>query len=155
MDVAAAQGNLSLLLAEEGYNVTWNDIRENWIHNVKLKHEKGELDFAPGNIFDLSYEDRFDGVIITEIIEHVAHPDDFLKQIAKFVKLGGYIIMTTPLGNNFLNNLPKFIEYNNPEIFDSIQFGPNADNHIFLINAYETQLLAEMAIFHRKFTLFL
>lgn len=143
LDVAAAQGNFSLLLAEEGYRVTWNDLREDLADYVKLKHEKGEVNFAPGNVFDLGYDNQFDGVLITEIIEHVAHPDEFLKKIAGFVKPGGYIIMTTPLGNYFLNRLPKFTEFSNPEIFESKQFGPNSDDHIFLLHADEAQLLAE------------
>lgn len=145
LDVAAAQGNFSLLLAEQGYKVTWNDLREDLVDYVKLKYEKGKLDFAPGNVFDLGYENHFDAVIITEIIEHVAHPDKFLKKIAKLVKSGGYIIMTTPLGNYFLNRLPKFTEFSNPEIFENKQFGPNADDHIFLLHADETQLLAQKA----------
>ncbi len=51
--------------------------------------------------------------------------------------------MTTPLGNYFLNRLPKFTEFSNPEIFESKQFGPNSDDHIFLLHADEAQLLAE------------
>ncbi|GHA40352.1 hypothetical protein GCM10007103_22290 [Salinimicrobium marinum] len=125
--------------------MTWNDLREDLADYVKLKYAIGELNFAPGNVFDLGYENHFDGVIITEVIEHVAHPDDFLKQTAKLVKPGGYIITTTPLGNYFLNKLPKFTEFNNPEIFENIQFGPNSDDHIFLLHANETKLLAEMA----------
>lgn len=145
LDVAAAQGNFSLLLAEEGYKVTWNDLRDDLVDYVRLKYEKGNLNFAPGNVFDLDYENHFDGVLITEIIEHVAHPDDFLKKIAKLVKPGGYIIMTTPLGNYFLNDLPKFTEFRNPEIFESKQFGPNSDGHIFLLHEDETLILAEKA----------
>ena len=146
LDVAAAQGNFSLLLAEQGYHVTWNDLREDLAAYVQLKYEKGHLDFAPGNVFDLGFENHFDGVLITEIIEHVAHPDQFLAKIAKFVKPGGYIIMTTPLGNYFKNgHYPKFTEFDEPEIFESQQFGPNSGDHIFLLHIEEPQLLAEMA----------
>lgn len=145
LDVAAAQGNFSLLLAEEGYDVTWNDLREDLVGYVKLKYEKGKLDFAPGNALNLGYENHFDGVLITEIIEHVAHPDEFLIKIAKLVKPGGFIIMSTPLGNYFLNKLPKFTEFKNPEIFESKQFGPNSDDHIFLLHEDEIRQLGDMA----------
>ena len=53
LDVAAAQGNFSLTLAEMGYRVTWNDIREELAGYVQLKHERGEIEYAPGNVFDL------------------------------------------------------------------------------------------------------
>jgi 2-polyprenyl-3-methyl-5-hydroxy-6-metoxy-1,4-benzoquinol methylase len=41
LDVAAAQGNFSLMLAEMGYDVTWNDLREDLAAYVQLKHERG------------------------------------------------------------------------------------------------------------------
>lgn len=43
LDVGAAQGNFSLLLAEQGYKVTWNDIRTDLIDYVKMKYEKGKI----------------------------------------------------------------------------------------------------------------
>jgi 2-polyprenyl-6-hydroxyphenyl methylase/3-demethylubiquinone-9 3-methyltransferase len=47
LDVAAAQGTFSLLLAELGYEVTWNDLREELAGYVNLKHEFGTIHFAP------------------------------------------------------------------------------------------------------------
>ena len=74
LDVAAAQGNFSLMLAEMGYDVTWNDLREELADYVKLKQERGTIHFSPGNVFELNLNSSFDAVLITEIIEHVAHP---------------------------------------------------------------------------------
>ncbi|MEZ4843457.1 MAG: methyltransferase domain-containing protein [Bacteroidia bacterium] len=134
LDVAAAQGNFSILLSQLGFDVTWNDLREDLIDYVKLKAPDLSINFAPGNVFNLQFKDKFDLVLITEIIEHVAHPDEFLLQISRLVKQGGYIVLTTPLGNYFLNKLPKFSEFENPSIFESVQFKPNSDGHIFLIH---------------------
>lgn len=137
LDVAAAQGNFTLALAESGYNVTWNDLREELADYLKMKYEKGVVHYAPGNIFDLKFSGKFDAVLITEVIEHVAHPDDFLKKISDLVKPGGYIVMSTPNGAYFLNKLPKFTEHEDPSIFESEQFKPNADGHIFLLHPEE------------------
>lgn len=63
LDVAAAQGNFSLALAERGYRVTWNDLREELVGYVRLKHERGDLVFAPGNVFELEFEDPFDCIV--------------------------------------------------------------------------------------------
>lgn len=145
LDVAAAQGNFSLLLAEEGYKVTWNDIREDLAEYVEMKREKGSIDYKPGNVFEIDFGHPFDLVLATEIIEHVAHPDDFIKKLAHLVKPGGYVLLTTPLGSYFINRLPKFTEFNNPEIFESKQFGPNSDDHIFLIHLDEVEYLASKA----------
>jgi 2-polyprenyl-3-methyl-5-hydroxy-6-metoxy-1,4-benzoquinol methylase len=145
LDVAASQGNFSLWLAELGYNVTWNDLREELIDYVKLKYEKGKIQFVPGNIFSLNFDSWFDVVLITEIIEHVAHPDEFLKKIAQLVKPGGYILMTTPNGEYIQHNLPKFSECADPSQFESIQFAPNSDGHIFLLHLDEVELLEKQA----------
>ena len=131
LDVAAAQGNFSLRLAELGYQVTWNDLRSELADYVRLKYEKGEITYAPGNVFDLDFETLFDGILITEIIEHVAHPDDFLRKISKLLRPGGIVVMTTPNGAYFNNNLPRFSDHPDPAIFESEQFKPNSDGHIF------------------------
>jgi 2-polyprenyl-3-methyl-5-hydroxy-6-metoxy-1,4-benzoquinol methylase len=145
LDVAAAQGNFSLKLAEMGYNVTWNDLREDLAGYVKIKHERGEIHFAPGNAFELNFPSPFDAVLITEIIEHVAHPDAFLAKTAQLVKPGGYIIMTTPNGAYFKNALPKFSECEDPSVYEKQQFKPNSDGHIFLLHPEEIQPLAARA----------
>lgn len=145
LDIAAAQGNFALRLAEMGYHVTWNDLRESLADYVKLKYEKGTIEFAPGNCFELEFDSLFDGVLITEIIEHVAHPDDFLRKVAQLVRPGGYVILTTPNGGYFKNRLPRFSDCPDPSIFESQQFGPNSDGHIFLLHDDEVFELASQA----------
>jgi 2-polyprenyl-6-hydroxyphenyl methylase/3-demethylubiquinone-9 3-methyltransferase len=147
LDVAAAQGNYSLTLAELGYTVTWNDLREELVDYVKLKHETGIINFAPGNVFELEFATKFDVVLITEIIEHVAHPDHFLTKISHLVRPGGYVIKTTPNGEYFLNNLPRFSDCADPSQFESEQFKPNSDGHIFLLHLNEIEALAQQANF--------
>jgi len=145
LDIAAAQGNFSLTLAEMGYDVTWNDLRADLADYVRLKQERGRIHFAPGNAFELAFPAPFDGILITEVIEHVAHPDDFLVNAAQLVKPGGYIVMTTPNGAYFRNRLPKFSECPDPSVYEAVQFKPNADGHIFLLHPDEIQPLASRA----------
>ena len=143
LDVAGAQGNFTLTLAERGYRVTWNDLRQELEGYVRKKYERGDVSFAPGNIFDQSFESAFDCVLITEIIEHVAHPDQFLRKIASMIRRGGYIVMTTPNGAYIRNTLPRFSECSNPDLYENVQFKPDADGHIFLLRPDEVRLLAE------------
>ena len=142
LDIAGAQGNFSLTLAEKGYRVTWNDLRGDLIEYVQQKYEFGYITYAPGNAFELTFPGLFDAVLITEVIEHTAHPDEFLKNAARLVKPGGYIIMTTPNGAYFRNSLPKFSDCADPSIFESAQFGPNSEDHIFLLYTEEVQNFA-------------
>ncbi|MCB9079352.1 MAG: methyltransferase domain-containing protein [Anaerolineaceae bacterium] len=145
LDVAGAQGNFTLSLAEIGYEVTWNDLREELIDYVKLKWEFGIVHYAPGNVFELGFDASFDVILITEIIEHVAHPDDFLIKIARMVRPGGYIVMSTPNGEYFRYSLPKFSECLDPSQYEASQFKPNADGHIFLLHLDEVHILAKKA----------
>lgn len=89
LDIGAAQGNFSLALAEMGFDVTWNDLREELSGYVRLKCERGTLHFATGDAFRLQFAHPFDAVLITEIIEHVAHPDEFLAKVATLIRPGG------------------------------------------------------------------
>lgn len=142
LDIAAGSGNITLALANEGFLMTWNDLREDLIPYVKQKEAAETINYLPGNIFDLD-TGNFDAVIISEIIEHTAHPDEFLKKITTLVKRGGFIFLSTPIGSYFLNRLPRFSTFTNPEVFEKIQFQPNADGHIFLLHIDEIVKMAD------------
>jgi 2-polyprenyl-6-hydroxyphenyl methylase/3-demethylubiquinone-9 3-methyltransferase len=139
LDVAGAGGNFSLPVAEMGYRVVWNDFRPACMDWVKEKYEFGEIDYVTGNIFDLcgDFRGHFDGVIATEVIEHVAHPDRLLASLASMLKPGGRIFLTTPNGRYFRSSLPKFSDCPDASIYESIQFGADSDGHIFLLHAHE------------------
>lgn len=158
LDVAAAQGNFSLALAERGYDVTWNDLRDDLIGYVRLKHERGNISFLPGNLFDLPprpEEELFDVLLMTEVIEHVAHPDQFLKCAAKLIRNGGWIIMTTPNGEYFHNKLPRFSDCPDPSVFESVQFKPDSDGHIFLLHSDEISTITDnCGLLLKKLSLF-
>jgi 2-polyprenyl-3-methyl-5-hydroxy-6-metoxy-1,4-benzoquinol methylase len=148
LDLAAAQGNFSIALASLGYQVTWNDLRSELADYVRLKTPPDlTIDFLAGNIFDLgdSFRDSFDAVVALEVIEHVAHPDDFVVKLASLLKPGGVIILSTPSGGYFLNNLPRFSDCPDPSVFERVQFKPNSDGHIFLLYVDEIRAFAERA----------
>ncbi|MEY2527954.1 MAG: hypothetical protein QOJ05_44, partial [Verrucomicrobiota bacterium] len=52
---------------------------------------------------------------------------------------------TTPNGGYFKNTLPKFSECADPAVYESVQFKPNSDGHIFLLHASEIEPLARRA----------
>lgn len=142
LDLAAAQGNFTLALAELGYEVTWNDLRGDLVDYVQQKYESGIVHYAVGNAFELDFEESFEIVLIAEIIEHMAHPDDFLEKVASLVKPGGYVVMTTPNGAYFRNKLPRFSDCSDSSKFEDQQFQPDGDGHIFLLHSDEVQDLA-------------
>lgn len=148
LDIAAGQGNFSLRLAAMGYDVTWNDLRAELVEYVRLKSSLAErLSFAPGNAFDLGpeHQARYDVVLATEIIEHTAHPDEFLRRIANFVRPDGILVLSSPNGAYIRSKLPRFSECSDPSQFEAVQFKPDADGHIFLIWRDELESFARSA----------
>jgi SAM-dependent methyltransferase len=147
LDIAGASGNFTLPLAEQGYKVTWNDIRPEMMELVKRKYESGEVNFVPGNIFDLEagWAGCFDGILATEVIEHMAHPDEFLAAAARMLKPGGHLFLSTPNGRYVRFNLPRFSDCKDPSAFESVQFKPGSDGHIFLLDCDECRMLAGRA----------
>lgn len=145
LDIAAAQGNFSLALAERGYDVTWNDLRAELAGYVRQKHTHGRIAYAPGDVFTLGFDAEFDVVLAGEVVEHVAHPDQFVARLARFLRPGGHLILTTPNGGYFLNRLPRFSDCADPSAFEAVQFKPNADGHIFLLHEDELHRLATSA----------
>lgn len=142
LDVAAGQGNFSLRLAELGYDVTWNDLREDLVDYVRLKHEHGSIDYLPGDIFTLGGGRRRGIVLLTEVLEHAAHPDQLLNKVASLVKPGGAIVATTPNGAYFRNRLPQFSDCSDLSQYETTQYRPDADGHIFLLHPQELTSLA-------------
>ncbi len=145
LDLAAAQGNYTLWLAEQGYDVTWNDLRGDLEGYVRLKHERGTVHYAPGNAFELRFPEPFDLVVIAEIIEHVAHPDEFLAQVASLTRPLGHVLLSTPNGGYFLSDRPRFSETPDPSRYEAMQFQPDASGHIFLVHEDELASLAAAA----------
>jgi 2-polyprenyl-3-methyl-5-hydroxy-6-metoxy-1,4-benzoquinol methylase len=142
LDIAAAQGNFTLDLAERGYRVTWNDLRGELVGYVQKKYEFGEVSYATGNAFDLRFDGLFDCVLLCEVIEHVAHPDQFMMNVARLLKPGGIAVMSTPNGRYFKNSLPRFSDCPDPSVFERVQFRPDSDGHIFLLWPDEVRSIA-------------
>jgi 2-polyprenyl-3-methyl-5-hydroxy-6-metoxy-1,4-benzoquinol methylase len=97
-----------------------------------------------GNVFDLDPRSAgtFDLVIACEVIEHVAHPDELLRTLARFVAPDGAILLTTPNGRYFRNQLPTFAQIGDPTQLEANQFKPDADGHLFLLTPGELAAMA-------------
>ena len=137
VDIAAGQGNLTLRLAELGFPVCWNDIRGELEGYVRLKHETGEVEYVPGNAFEVLQGRRFRAVVANEVIEHVAHPDELLEKLADLCEPGGLVFLSTPNGGYFHTGLPTFSEITDPVLLERHQFQPGSEGHLFLLTNRE------------------
>jgi 2-polyprenyl-3-methyl-5-hydroxy-6-metoxy-1,4-benzoquinol methylase len=148
LEVAAGDASLSASLASIGCRVAANDLRKENLENaVRSFTNRESIQLVPGNLFDLdpAATGLFDLVVACEIVEHVAHTVDFLRQLKRFVAPGGHILITTPNGSHFRNTLPTHSAIHDFTALESEQFKPDADGHLFLITPSEMLNLARSA----------
>ncbi len=148
LELAAGDAALCACLASEGIAVVANDLRAEKLRAAVANFENEErIELIPGNLFELdpSHTGRFDLVIACEVIEHLAHADDFLRHVKRFLEPGGRILLTTPNGAYFRNRLPTLSEIENYSSLESRQFQPDAEGHLFLITPAELSELATHA----------
>lgn len=91
LDVAAGAGYTSARLADCGHRVRAIDIHPEQFVPREIPFVKGDLNLR------LPFDDAtFDGVLALEIIEHLEAPRAFVRELARVVKPGGTVVVSTP-----------------------------------------------------------
>jgi 2-polyprenyl-3-methyl-5-hydroxy-6-metoxy-1,4-benzoquinol methylase len=148
LEVAAGDASLCACLAARGIEVFANDLRaEDLRKAVACFTVADDINLLPGNLFDLDSDQTglFDLVIACEVIEHVAHPVDFLRHLRRFLTPAGHLLLTTPNGSYFRNRLSTYSEIADPVALEAKQFKPDADGHLYLLTPAELRRLSARA----------
>ncbi|SNB65287.1 3-demethylubiquinone-9 3-methyltransferase [Arboricoccus pini] len=99
LDVGCGGGLLAEPLARLGARMTGVDLEAALI-DVANRHAAAsglEIDYRVATTDQLIEEDlRFDAVIASEVIEHVADPQAFVSSLAHLVRPGGLVLLSTP-----------------------------------------------------------
>jgi SAM-dependent methyltransferase len=91
LDIPAGNGWVSQELTNLGANTTPADINKEFPHFIQANMERR-----------LPFEDEeFDAVACLEGIEHILHPEALFSELARVLKKGGLLIITTPNVQNF------------------------------------------------------
>lgn len=104
LDVGCSQGLVPILLARSGISVVGIDLLPDAIVHAKqaLSEEaesvQGLCEFRQADASSLTSESGFDTVILGEVIEHHGSPAGLLSSIARTLKPGGRLVLTTPFG---------------------------------------------------------
>jgi 2-polyprenyl-6-hydroxyphenyl methylase/3-demethylubiquinone-9 3-methyltransferase len=103
LDIGCGQGNFSILLAEEGYQVIGCEINSEALEYALLRYEFGNCQFVVADGSRLPFNIKFDAIILAEILEHVTHPQEILKECFDHLNNNGIIIISTPNKTAFHN----------------------------------------------------
>lgn len=104
LDIGCSQGIVSILLAEQGKNVKGIDIQEeaidfakNLVHE-KYQHVENKVTFECMDFMDYEMNEKFDCIVITEVLEHLNNPKAFLEKASKLLEDNGIMIISVPFG---------------------------------------------------------
>jgi 2-polyprenyl-6-hydroxyphenyl methylase/3-demethylubiquinone-9 3-methyltransferase len=135
LDIGCAQAYVALLLAEHGLTSVGFDINYNFLTYAKIKWEKGKVFWVTGNAANLSFKrNSFDIIILGEILEHAAYPENIIMEAMNILKKGGYCIITTPNGERVGSKLPNYSRSRDfLDILVRKQYGPGGKDHLLLL----------------------
>ncbi len=145
LDLSCGDGETSRMLAEDGFAVVATEYGH--------PHSLGDRILCVGGV-DLNEclpfkNAAFDGVNLTEVIEHVEHQTQLVREIARVLKEGGVVVISTP---NILNVLSRlrflFTGFMRGRV-RPVHYtrGPGQAPNIYLIHFYELYYL----LFHYGF----
>ncbi len=106
LDIGCSQGITSIILGREGKHVRAVDISEQAINDAKENLGKEEIDtqkcvtFERANFMLMDIEEKFDTVILGEVLEHITDVRSFFNKAVSLMKEHGELIITTPFGIN-------------------------------------------------------
>jgi len=94
LDAGSGGGHFSAAAAEAGAEVWSLDVGENLLAQVASRCESHGV---IGSVLDMPFEDGFfDVVLCTEVIEHSPNPLRAVRELARVVRSGGILVITTP-----------------------------------------------------------
>lgn len=146
LEVAGGDGFLGACLWQPDRTIVINDIRD-------LAHERtawingDKIQFLPGDLFGLTPQTvgLFDLVIACEVLEHVAYGKEMIEHLVTFLKPGGTLLLTTPNGSYFRSKLPTYSSIRDFSVFESRQFQPDADGHLYLYTKKDLEGILQAA----------
>jgi SAM-dependent methyltransferase len=98
LDCGCAEGGYTVALAERGADrVVGIDVNEKDIRRAEAREHASSVSFRPASAEALPFADAsFDGVLLNEVLEHVADEEQTLREIRRVLRPGGHLALFSP-----------------------------------------------------------
>jgi len=93
LDIGCGNGSLSFDLAKKASKVVGIDLNEKYLSLAKQKKLLSNIEYILGDATLYSFKEKFDAVVLSNVLEHIENRVEFLKKIK-------------PLANKFLIRVP-------------------------------------------------
>jgi len=98
LDIGCGNGNIAMALGSLGYNVTGVDIDQLSVNTARERNKFPNVKFEVLDANSFAMVDAFDGVICSEVLEHLHKPYELAESIYRILKPGGVFVATVPNG---------------------------------------------------------
>ena len=96
LDIGCGNGSLTYDLAKKARKVVAIDFDKNSIQNAIKRFNKGNIRYIVGDATNHKFEEIFDYIILSNVLEHIKNRSEFLNKIKK---LGQFLIIRVPMVN--------------------------------------------------------
>lgn len=109
LDIGCAAGGFLRLAKQGGWDVYGVEINKS---SARFASKKYQLNIFGGTIQEAAFPDNyFDAVVIINTIEHIHQPVQFMQEIRRILKNGGFFYAMTPNYNNYLVRMAQKFGY--------------------------------------------
>jgi 2-polyprenyl-3-methyl-5-hydroxy-6-metoxy-1,4-benzoquinol methylase len=99
LDVGCGNGFISKAVADKGFSVTAIDANEKTINEARRLNPHQNVSYLVAGAHELETQpNRFDAIICSEVLEHLADPRSLLSVLHRCLREDGVLIVTVPNG---------------------------------------------------------
>lgn len=96
LDVGCGTGEVAFDISKKAQKVVAIDINKKKIESAKRKFSSYNLTFIVGDATDYNFNDRFDYIVLSNVLEHIKDRQAFLKKVKNF---GLFFLIRVPMIN--------------------------------------------------------
>ena len=112
LDLGCGVGNNLRTIIKFGENITALEPATKALEYCRERYDGKSVNFVQGTAEKLPFNDAsFDVVVFTEVLEHVASPEQSLREVERILEQGGYCILSFQTYLNLAGAIKSFMKY--------------------------------------------